>query len=294
MREDFGVMEYESIAPDFNTRIMWPVYLKYDGGRWNSTTNGWREWAWEGNEPLNLRLGRFVSIVELSRVYNMTFESEPPIDMRLQFQRRKLEGDNSEFVVIKLHYPRPNSIRVQNRGVTQKPITLRDNNGETALDTTVCGSNKFFYQNNTIHFVLTGHPNCQVRVSLTNSIQLTARFNMDVNKFYDIDGQTKFIDRICAILNINDTSRLKVVGVYTGSTVVTAYIEETPSSPENAQNHDNNAGATEMENINEALNDAYSTGALGSAFPASEGFGELTDFETEVYTHEEDSVVAEA
>ena len=27
--EDFGVLEYESIAPDFNTRIMWPVYLTY-------------------------------------------------------------------------------------------------------------------------------------------------------------------------------------------------------------------------------------------------------------------------
>eukprot|EP00178_Gracilaria_changii_P001733 TRINITY_DN12424_c0_g1_i1.p1 TRINITY_DN12424_c0_g1~~TRINITY_DN12424_c0_g1_i1.p1 ORF type:complete len:205 (-),score=7.55 TRINITY_DN12424_c0_g1_i1:995-1609(-) len=49
VREDFGVMEYESIAPDFNTRIMWPVYLKYEGGTWNSTTNGWREWAWEGS-----------------------------------------------------------------------------------------------------------------------------------------------------------------------------------------------------------------------------------------------------
>ena len=31
-RDDFTVLEYESIAPDFNTRIMWPVYLKYDGG----------------------------------------------------------------------------------------------------------------------------------------------------------------------------------------------------------------------------------------------------------------------
>ena len=43
-REDFGVLEYESIAPDFNTRIMWPVYLQYEGGLWNTTTNGWREW----------------------------------------------------------------------------------------------------------------------------------------------------------------------------------------------------------------------------------------------------------
>lgn len=43
-RLDFGVLEYESIAPDFNTRIMWPVYLSYEGGSWNTTTNAWKEW----------------------------------------------------------------------------------------------------------------------------------------------------------------------------------------------------------------------------------------------------------
>jgi hypothetical protein len=59
----------------------------------------------------------------------MTFESEPPIDMRFQFQRRYADGNNSEYIVIKLHYPRPNSIRVQNRDVVMKPISLLDNNG---------------------------------------------------------------------------------------------------------------------------------------------------------------------
>ena len=34
--EDFGVLEYESVAPDFNKRIMWPVYLFFDGGNWTS------------------------------------------------------------------------------------------------------------------------------------------------------------------------------------------------------------------------------------------------------------------
>jgi len=57
----------------------------------------------------------------------MTFSAEPPIDMRLQFQRRTLLGDNSEFIIIKLHYPRPNSIRIQNGGQTIKPMVLRDN-----------------------------------------------------------------------------------------------------------------------------------------------------------------------
>jgi hypothetical protein len=129
LRTDLAVLEYESIAPDFNTRIMWPVYLKFDGGEWNTTTNGWREWEWEGNEPLNRRMARFVSVIQLFQMYNMTFESEPPIDMRFQIQQRTTTGNNSDWLIVKLYYPRPNSIRVQNRFGVVKPITLLDNNG---------------------------------------------------------------------------------------------------------------------------------------------------------------------
>ena len=114
-------------------------------------------------------------------------------------------------------YPKPNSIRVEVGGQTIRPISLLDNNGEGSLNTSLCGSNKFFYQNYTIHFVVTGDPNCLVRVSLINSIQLTARFAMNIDNFFRDDGVTKFINRMCALLRINDTSRLKIVGIYTGS-----------------------------------------------------------------------------
>lgn len=43
-RNDFAVLEYESIAPDYNTRAIWPVSLKYDGGNWTTLTNGFKEW----------------------------------------------------------------------------------------------------------------------------------------------------------------------------------------------------------------------------------------------------------
>ena len=33
---EFGILEYESIARDYNKRIMWPTYLNYDGGKWTS------------------------------------------------------------------------------------------------------------------------------------------------------------------------------------------------------------------------------------------------------------------
>lgn len=59
--------------------------------------------------------------------------------------------------------------------------------------------------------------NCRVRVSLVNSIQLTARFAMPITEFFANDGATTFINRMSALLGITDTSRIKIVGVYEGS-----------------------------------------------------------------------------
>lgn len=60
------------------TRSMWPVSLQYEGGNWQSMTNAYIEWEWEGGEPLNKRKGQFISIVKLQKVYNMTFDAKAP------------------------------------------------------------------------------------------------------------------------------------------------------------------------------------------------------------------------
>lgn len=57
-------------------------------------------------------------------------------------------------------------------------------------------------------------------MTISNSIQLTARFNMDINQFYALDGKNLFIDKMAALLGIQDRSRIKVVGVYRGSAAV--------------------------------------------------------------------------
>jgi hypothetical protein len=109
-------------------------------------------------------------------------------------------------------------------GVVNKPITLLDNNGESALNTAVCGSNKFFYKNYTIHFVVTGDLNCLVRVRLTNSVQLSMLFSININSFFSTNGPTRLVDNMCAILGITDQSQVKIVGIYAGSTNVTLQI----------------------------------------------------------------------
>jgi hypothetical protein len=129
-----------------------------------------------------------------------------------------------------MYYPRPNSIRIEVGGKTIAPILIKDS-GSDPLDVKVCGSNKFFFRNYTIHFVVTGEINCQVRVTLTGSIQLTAKFDMPIADFFKNDGLTRFIDRMSALLKITDKSRVKVVGVFEGSTEVVTIVEPPTLSP---------------------------------------------------------------
>lgn len=63
-------------------------------------------------------------------------------------------------------------------------------------------------------------------MSFVNSVKATVRLDQAVTDFFTTNGTAKFIDKMCQILGITDTSRLKIVGVYTGSTVVDFYIEE--------------------------------------------------------------------
>ena len=230
-REDFGVLEYQSVAADKQKRIMWPVYLFYTGGGYTTTTNGWSEWEWLGNEPMNLRFGRFVSIVTLNQTYNMTFASEPPHKLQLQIQKRTPSGDNNNWLRVKLHYPRPNTIRVLDKSNNVlDPILLTDLNNTASgvksdLDVATCGSYYYFYTNYTTEFVVTEDPNCLITIELTESVQLTTHFSLPIDQFFNNNNAiTNFINNLCALLNIVDTSRVKVVGVHSGSTVLTTSI----------------------------------------------------------------------
>ena len=89
---------------------MWPVNLTANTSNYTTITNGWREWNWQNGEPLGTRLGRFLSIVKLYNVYNMTFTSMPPLELHLQLQKRTPLGNNSHWTMVKLRYPFPNSI----------------------------------------------------------------------------------------------------------------------------------------------------------------------------------------
>lgn len=64
---DFGVLEWDAISSDKQKLSPAPVYITND--KFTNKINMWREWAWQGPEPLNERLNRFVSLILVNRAH---------------------------------------------------------------------------------------------------------------------------------------------------------------------------------------------------------------------------------
>ena len=81
---------------------------------------------------------------------------------------------------------------------------------------------------------------------------------------------TNFITNLCALLNIVDTSRIKIVGVHSGSTAVTSVITPSIGTSTNNTNSTNSTStgpslATISTNLNNHINSGYFANVSGSA-----------------------------
>jgi hypothetical protein len=63
-----------------------------------------------------------------------------------------------------------------------------------------------------------------VKISVADSIQLTTTFAINASDFFTDTVMSNYIDNLCALLGIVDQSRVKIVGVRSGSAVVDTVI----------------------------------------------------------------------
>lgn len=89
---------------------------------------------------------------------------------------------------------------------------------------------------------------------------------MPIEDFFTNGHNTNFINSLCALLNIRDTSRVKIVGVFTGSTTVVASVGPT-SDPDNTTNSTNSTNSSEpsVAAVAAVLASATSSGTLVAA-----------------------------
>lgn len=134
------------------------------------------------------------------------------------------------------------------------------------MDDSSCGDNIYFYQNRTIKVLLTEEKDCLVTISVTDSIQLTTHFAMNASDFFTNSVMSNFIDNLCALLGIVDQSRVKVVGVHSGSAIIDVVIEAdngTASAP---------GADSSMAEIASVLSEVISSGNFSSTMGGAVGY----------------------
>jgi hypothetical protein len=101
---------------------------------------------------------------------------------------------------------------------------------------------------------------------LVDSITLTTHFAMDINSFFANNSTlTNFINNLMAILQISDTSRVKVVGVYTGSLLINVVIEAaTTTSATTVSSSTPVSDPSSLTNLNNLLTSSINSGAYSA------------------------------
>lgn len=89
---------FMSTAPDYNKRLYSPVSLT-DGEFYNEI-NSYFEWGWAGGEPLNTRESKFIGIVTVNSVINMTNAGTNPTSSEYWLSKRKENGSPEDYVII--------------------------------------------------------------------------------------------------------------------------------------------------------------------------------------------------
>ncbi|KAM3144741.1 hypothetical protein pb186bvf_003050 [Paramecium bursaria] len=178
-----SILNFLSTAPDADSRLYSPI--KLTDGLFFNEINSFKEWDWNGPEPMNHRNSKFISLITVNTTINMTQAGDNPTSSQYWLTKRSLTGSPSDWVIIKWQFSTPNVIQVSVNGQVIKPgINVQDAHYDLNTMTNICGANNYFYQNRTIHFVVTGATGCIVQVKLAQTLQITSRIAVTSSQFF--------------------------------------------------------------------------------------------------------------
>jgi len=69
-------MEWDALSDDRKNLASAPAELNND--IFVNKVNMWREWEWNGAEPMNFRINAYISLVLLNMTYNVTYAGTKP------------------------------------------------------------------------------------------------------------------------------------------------------------------------------------------------------------------------
>lgn len=178
--------------------------------------------VWDGFYTGQKRLTKFPVVIQANTgaFHTIEYTGTPPLKQLFELYATEA---NTDAVKLRLKYTNPDVVIVK-KGTTEVARQSLSNGVPAALAGNVCGENRWIHGVNQLEFTLLASPACTINLETTQSIALSFRIDMTVSDFFANDGETQFIDRMAAALNIPQ-SRIRIVGVYAGSVVVVSQIE---------------------------------------------------------------------
>ena len=168
---------------------------------------------------------RFSALLPAQRLFELSFPSEPPKSLKIQFENTITE----DFLYIKLFYSTRISIKVLANNQIIKPFLSAENSSNYRdLPIDQCGSH-LINSDGSFIVLLNSYESCIVKLEVIDSLKISIGFDMTAEEFYKNDGFSLFIDRISKLLGIS-TDRIRLAGIRKGSVYVDFFIDEEEGS----------------------------------------------------------------
>jgi len=202
----WALLVFQSLDIDRDSRIISPINVTSDG--FTNDLNTMMDNCWDGFYTCLKRLSRFPTLVRTGKNYNINAQGTLPT--LLQFTM--FGANDTDYVLVNIHYTQGTAVLVKDKsGNDIKPKILGPNE-DASFTSATCGA--FTYQPSSafITVKITGSTDCVPTLYVSNTVYANVRYPMTVDEFYSVDGATKFIDNIAAVLGI-PSYKIRVVSI---------------------------------------------------------------------------------
>lgn len=279
----YETLIFQSLDDDKETRTFSPINIT----SWGNTFESWHgptffnelqnfmDHSWSGFYTIHIKSSIYPNLIWSGQYYNISATGTLPNVMSFQLANTY---NNNRPIIVAIWYQDPQTVVVYKNGVLVDEIKYSNGNIAECQFTDPHGTNRWFYEQNTIQFVMRSED--VLTIKKVASLRLNMEMDMTLSEFYSTGGTVAFIDKLAAILKI-PSYRIRVVNIREGSVIVDASI----TSEISLLSDSTITTADELAELSEIQNDidaAFESGELADALGV-----DILSYDSDVSTVEE-------
>ena len=212
----FSMFLIDSLDKDKMSRSLAPVYLENQAFGLKKTLNGFMDHFYNMYSIYSFRYNRFPSVVSLNTTYNLSFAQAAAVRTRVKLSAA-LPND---YLIVRMNYEK-NQVKkllqishFDNNTIIPNMLTV---NRTQSLIPLTCGANFIDPDFQFVEFVLTGVDDCELLLTVTNSLICELRLDQDIDTFSA--NISNFMTHLSQFLGLH-SDRLKSLNLSPGSSII--------------------------------------------------------------------------